>query len=174
MFSIFNTSILGKEAKLFENQIRETLNDTFGAKNLRITYYTRKLLNEIFKDLISDSEKYIITYKYQCHCYSAYIGRTSQRLHIKKDQHVTNALRNQMTYGTNKPTKSQSAFGEHLLNNLECSKNYNNNSFFIVCKGRIKPSLMNKNLFINLICSNYWNFVTKFLFCCKILFLGKV
>ena len=40
-----------------------------------------------------------------------------------------------MTYGTNKPKKSQSAICEHFLNNLEYSKNYNDNMFFIVCKG---------------------------------------
>ena len=60
----------------------------------------------------------------------------SQRFHIRRDQHVTNALRKWMTYGTNKPIKSQSAIGEHLLNNLECAKNYNDNKFSIVCKGR--------------------------------------
>ena len=49
---------------------------------------------------------------------------------------MTNALRNWMIYGTNKPIKSQSAIGEHLLNNLECAKNYNDNMFSIVCKGR--------------------------------------
>ena len=43
-----------------------------------------------------------------------YIGRTSKRFHIKKDQHVTYALRNLMTYGTNKPI-NQSALGEHSL-----------------------------------------------------------
>ena len=41
-----------------------------------------------------------------------------------------------MTYGTNKPIKSQLAIGEHLLNNLEFSKKYNDNMFSIVFKGR--------------------------------------
>ena len=41
-----------------------------------------------------------------------------------------------MIYGTNKPIKSQTTIGEHLLNNLECAKNYNDNMFSIVCKGR--------------------------------------
>ena len=41
-----------------------------------------------------------------------------------------------MTYGTNKPIKSQLATGEHLLNNLKRSKNYNDNMFSIIFKGR--------------------------------------
>ena len=127
---------LGKEAKLFENQVLETVDNTFGAVSLRITHSTRKPLNGIVKDLTPDQEKCNIIYKYKCHCDSEYIGRTSQRFHIRRDQHVTNALRNWMIYGNNKPIKSQSAIGEHLLNNLECAKNYNYNMFSIVCKGR--------------------------------------
>ena len=127
---------LGKEAKLLENQITETVNKTFGAVNLRISHSTRKPLNGIVKDLTPDQENCNIIYKYKCHCDSVYIGRTSQQFHIRRDQHVTNALRKWMTYGTNKPIKSQSAIGEHLLNNLECAKNYNDNKFSIVCKGR--------------------------------------
>ena len=38
--------------------------------------------------------------------------------------------------GTNKLIKSKLAIGEHLLNNLECSKNYNYKMFSIACKGR--------------------------------------
>ena len=47
---------LGKEAKLFENQGLETVDNTFGAVNLRITHSTRKPLNEVVKDLTPDPE----------------------------------------------------------------------------------------------------------------------
>ena len=67
----------GKEAKLLENQIKETVNNTFGAVNLRISHSTRKPLNGIVKDLTPDPEKSNIIYKYKCHCDSVYIGRTS-------------------------------------------------------------------------------------------------
>ena len=58
---------LGKEAKLFENQVLETVDNTFGAVNLRITHSTRKPLNGIVKDLTPDPEKCNIIYKYKCH-----------------------------------------------------------------------------------------------------------
>ena len=48
---------LGNEAKLLENQIRETINKTFGEVNLRITHSTKKPLIRIVKDLTPDSEK---------------------------------------------------------------------------------------------------------------------
>ena len=50
-------SYLEKEAKLLENQIRETVNYTFLAVNLKITYSTRKPLNRIIKILTSDPLK---------------------------------------------------------------------------------------------------------------------
>ena len=40
-----------------------------------------------------------------------------------------------MINGTIKPIKSTSAIGQHLLNNLDCSKNYNANRFSIVTRG---------------------------------------
>ena len=40
-----------------------------------------------------------------------------------------------MEKGTIKPIKSKSAIGKHLLNNLECSRNYNDKRFSIVTKG---------------------------------------
>ena len=46
-----------------------------------------------------------------------------------------------MTFGTNRPIKSQSAIGVHLLNNLECLKNYNDNIFLIVSKELIMKHL---------------------------------
>ena len=119
-----------------ENQIKETVNDIFQAVNLRISHSTRKALNGIVKDFTPDPEKCNILYKYKYHCDSVYIGRTSRRFHIRRDQNVTNALRNWMTYGTNKLIKSQSAIGEHLSNYLECSKIYNDSMFSIICKGR--------------------------------------
>ena len=77
----------GKEAKLMENQIKETVNDIFQAVNLRISHSTRKPLNGIVEDLIPDPEKCNTIYKYKCHCDSVYIGKILQRFHIRS---VTN------------------------------------------------------------------------------------
>ena len=41
-----------------------------------------------------------------------------------------------MANGDNKPNKSPSTIGDHLLNNLECSKYYNDDKFSIITKGR--------------------------------------
>ena len=74
---------LGKQKKFLENKVNYTVNNTFGVVNLRIVHSTRKPLNGIYKDFTPDPEKNNIIYKFTCHSDRVYIGRTSQRLHIR-------------------------------------------------------------------------------------------
>ena len=98
---------LGKVAKFLKNKVKETINSTFGAVNLRISHFTR--LNGIFKDVTPDPEKNKVIYRFKCHCESVYIGRTSQTFHLRKDQCITKSLSSWMANGDNKPKKSPSA-----------------------------------------------------------------
>ena len=82
-----------KEAIAFGKKIKNTVNCTFRSLQLRISLFTGKLLIGIYKDITTDQEKSKVFYKYKCYCDSVYIGRTSQRFHISKDQHVTKSLR---------------------------------------------------------------------------------
>ena len=93
-------------------------------------------LNGIYKDVTSDPDKNNIIYISICHCDSVYIGRTSQSIHIRRNPHVTNALRNKMKKGISKSIKSAAAIGQHFLNNLDCSMNYNDNILSIVTRRR--------------------------------------
>ena len=85
---------------------------------------------EIFVDFTPDPEKNNVIYQLMCHCDSVYIGRSSQRFHLKRD-HVTKSLRNRMANKGNKPTNSPSAIEDHLLNYLEYSKHYYDIKFTI-------------------------------------------
>ena len=92
-----------------------------------------------------------------------YVGRTSQRFHIRRYQHVTKSLRTWIKTGLNKPTNRSSANAEK--NNSECASNYSDSNFSIISKARseyylnVLESLLIKtlnlifasnNLFINL------------------------
>ena len=100
---------LGKVAKFLKNKVKETINSTFGAVDLKISHFTRKPLNEILKDVTPDPENNNIIYRFKCHCYSVYIGRISQRFHLRRDHHITKSLRKWMANGEDKPNKSPSA-----------------------------------------------------------------
>ena len=127
---------LGNETKFLENKVKHTINSTFEAVNLRISHFTRKLLDGIFKDVTPNPEKNNAIYQSKFHCDSVYIGRTSQRFHMRMDQHVSKSLRNWMANNGYKPTKSPSAIGDHLLNYPECYKHHNDNKLTSLTKGR--------------------------------------
>ena len=86
---IFKTAYLGKEATTIEKNVKNTVNATFSSVQLRINHVTRKPLNGTYKDHTADLEKSKVIYKFKCHCDSVYIGRTSQRLHFRRDQHFS-------------------------------------------------------------------------------------
>ena len=48
---------LGKKAKFLESKVKDTVNNTFGAVNLRISQCTRKPLNGFYKNVTPDPEK---------------------------------------------------------------------------------------------------------------------
>ena len=67
---------------------------------------------------------------------SDYVGRSSHRFHILRDQHVSKSLRNWLINGNDKPTNSPSSIDEHLLNSLEFAKHYEDKKFSILATWR--------------------------------------
>ena len=87
-------------------------------------------------------------YQFLCHCDSLYVGRTSylqQRIkqhvpktilqgHISQDQStLTHSCKPIKSF---KAETSFSAIGQHLLLNPTCAREYNDNKFFILARGR--------------------------------------
>jgi len=91
---------LGKEATALEKNFKNTVDSTFRSLQLRINNFIRKPLNRIYKD--ADLVKSKVIYKFKCHCDSVFVGRTSQRFHIRRDQHVSKSLRSWMDTGLKK------------------------------------------------------------------------
>ncbi|MEC8569013.1 MAG: reverse transcriptase domain-containing protein, partial [Pseudomonadota bacterium] len=84
---------IGNVTARFEKQIRSAVHRTFGSVCLKIVHQTKKPLSAIFKDVSPIHEKNNTIYHFKCHCDSEYIGRTSQRLHQRRDEHVPNNIR---------------------------------------------------------------------------------
>ena len=62
--------------------------------------------------------------------------RMSQRFHIRRDEHVTKSLRNWLLKGSQNPGSSPSSIADHLLNNPECAKHYEDKKFSILATGQ--------------------------------------
>ena len=89
----------------------------------------------------------MVIYQYVCHCDCRYVGRTSQRLHDRINQHIPRCIRSDKRPTKNLPNREckitstssvycDSAIGQHLLENKECAKHFNDAQFSILATAR--------------------------------------
>ena len=120
---------IGNSSLRFESQIKQAIKNCFFEVNPRVVYSTKKTLPSIQKE-----------------CDSGYVGRTTQRLEDRIKQHVLSNIRNKTHPKREQPPRScktkittktcDSAIGQHLLENPDCTKNYNGDMFRIIGKAR--------------------------------------
>ena len=98
------------------------------------------------KGLRSCHTKSSVIYEFTCQCDSGYVGRSTQRLEDRIKQYVPSSIRNKDRPQREQPPRSckskittktcDSAIGQHLLENPDCAKNYNDDMFRIIDKAR--------------------------------------
>ena len=114
-----------------------------------IVYTATQLLPAAKKHVLLASYQSNIVYQFLCHCDSRYVDRTSQRLQQKIKQHVPKIIlqehisQDQGTLARSckpitsfKAETSFSAIRQHLLQNLTCAHEYNDNKFSILARRR--------------------------------------
>ena len=140
---------IGSISETFEKRIGNAVAACFGGLTVRTMFESRKLLPIAKKDLLPIHSTNNVIYKFVCHCNQWYVGRTSQRLQTRIIQHVPRKILKETTSDNNqKKTKMQSknensgklitssAIKEHLIINDECRKNYNDDRFEVITRGR--------------------------------------
>ena len=124
-----NSIGLAKQASL-------AIKSTFNSVSLRVVYNTNRPLNGIVKDATPTHDLSNVVYIFKCHCGNDYVGRTSQRFHVRREQHVTKKLKRFIFNDDVKPKGEQSSIHQHLLNNPVCAENYLDNRFEILSRAR--------------------------------------
>ena len=112
-----------------------------------IAYSSRKALPSIQKDCVPTNQKSYVIYEFPCQCDSGYVGRTTQRLGDRIKQHVPSNIRNKTAPQREQPPRacrsrktvktSDFSIGQHLLDNPECAKLYNDDMFRIIGRARL-------------------------------------
>ena len=125
---------IGNVSLKFEKQTKNVVNKCFGTVFTRVIFLTRKMMPSIRKDRLPSIQRSNVVYKYLCHCDSAYVGRTSQRLEdritLNSSATKPDKLLPQRSCKTSVSNpNSDSAIGLHLLQNKNCADNYNNNVY---------------------------------------------
>ena len=121
---------IGQISVQFENKIKKAVNRCFQTVKPQVVYSSRKLLPVSLKDTLPITNKSSVIYLYKCSCDSMYIGRTSQRLQDRINQHVPSEIRNPSAVSKkvlpNRSTKTKvpetkrvPAIGQHLMSTLD-------------------------------------------------------
>ena len=140
---------LGNVSMRYEMQIKTAVKRCYFAVKPCIVYTTRQLLPAAKKDVPPAFHQSNIVYQFLCHCDSRYVGRTSQRLQQRIQQHVPKTIlqehisQDRSTLACSckrtrsfKAETSFSAIRQHLLQNPTCAREYNDNKFSILARGR--------------------------------------
>ena len=80
---------LGNIFEKFSMKISDEINQVFGSVRLTTNLYTDGPVCGVYKDVSPTHEESNIIYKFSCHCVSDYVGKTSQRFHVRINQHVS-------------------------------------------------------------------------------------
>ena len=125
---------IGNVSSMFENQINKAITSCFNAVKPRVVYNTRVMLPSAKKDSVPTTQKSYVVYECSCRCAARYVGRTTQKLADRIQQHVPTCIRKKSSTLREQPLRMcktisfkincESAIGQHLTTNPECTKTY--------------------------------------------------
>ena len=145
----------------FEKQVKAVVSNCFFVVEPRIIFKTKELVPATKKDVLPAHQQSNVIYEYSCHCDSRYVGRTSQRLLDRINQHIPKSIRNANSilkrslpsrarkFSTPNPTQTcDSAIGLHFLLNASCAKHYHQDRFRILPEVALPSTSLFWNLFL--------------------------
>ena len=124
---------IGNVSMKFEKQITSAVKRCFFSVEPRVIFNIRQLLPAIKKDVLPSHHHGNVIYQFVCHCDSRYVGCTSQCLEERIKQHVPISIADRpASYNRQSLSRSckanirpqqfyESAIGQHLLDNAQCS-----------------------------------------------------
>ena len=112
----------------------------------RVVYNTRVMLPSAKNDCVPTTQKSCVVYEFSCRCDALYVGRTTLRLADRIKQHVPTSIRKKSNAVREQPSRIckknnskinfESAIGQHLIANPECTKTYTDDNFRIIGQAR--------------------------------------
>ena len=127
-------------------KVRTAVENCCGSVTVRTVFVSRQMLPASRKDVLPAHQKSSVIYEYKCHRDSRCEGRTYQRLQDCIKQHVPKWLRQLTGSQRIEPDRAckkkqftpecDSVIGQHLLENDQCTANYNEDQFSILDTAR--------------------------------------
>ena len=139
---------IGKVSTKYIKATQDAVSSCYPDVKVRAVLASRRILPPSRKDVLPIHMNSNIIYKFVCHCDKWYIGSTSRRLKTRLSEHVPKCVKTALSNpneGPNANPKLQlarqraakkSSVAEHLMNNTECLKHYQDDRFTILARGR--------------------------------------
>ena len=137
---------IGPMSRIYQQRISTAVTKCYQSIRLRTIFNTRTLMKSHVKDVSPTLQQSNVVYKFSCRCGNLYVGRTSNRLQARINQHVPVNLRKRICDGpvsTNtrgqkakRTYKGSSAIGQHLVENPECGRSFKDDQFTILSRAR--------------------------------------
>ena len=127
---------LGKISLRFAQNISKAVEEVYCSTKLRVIFKTRTCISQNTKGKSPTNQQDNVIYKYECYCESVYVGKTTQQLRQRINNHVPRTFLNK----TGNPLLT-TAIGQHLGENSKCLDKYHDDRFKVLTKGRSKYQL---------------------------------
>ena len=91
--AILRLPYIGKISSTFVKNITDAVSSCYTDVRLRVVLTSNSILPTARKDEIPIHQKSNVVYKFSCHCNKWYIGKTTQRLQSRIEDHVPRCIR---------------------------------------------------------------------------------
>ena len=127
---------IGNPSTVYGKRIVSAVEQCYKNVILAPVFTTRKVPIRALKESLPTTSQSNIIYKYECHCGSGYVGKTTQVLNKRIGQHIPPIFRSTSGKKCKLPNKHSSAIGQHLIDNPQCAAEYSDGRFSILARGR--------------------------------------
>ena len=127
---------IGKPSVEYGKRIVAAVSRCYTSVKLTPIFTSRTVPIRPVKDVVPTLALSNVIYFYECHCGSGYVGKTTQILLKRIEGHVPPIFRSTSGRKCKIPARHSSAIGQHLVENPECARKYDDAKFSILARGR--------------------------------------
>ena len=123
-----------RPSETLKQRVQHAAQSVYWSVAVKVCFTSKPMFRSSHKDCLPSHLLSNVIYHFQCPCGSGYVGKTTQRLETRIQQHVPASLINPRN--NKQPACSDSSIGRHLLSNRECLDQYSKECFTIIKKAR--------------------------------------
>ena len=139
-FVVLRLPWLGQVSNRYRKQVVDVISDSYPQVQPRVVFTTTPNFNGRAKDVLPTTSRSQIVYEFTCSCGLTYVGKTTQCLSVRIDQHIPRKILDSTP--DLRKHRADSAITRHLKENPDCiSKALPTKAFRILVQARSKPQL---------------------------------